>query len=38
LTPSKLRPFVIDAGHPARELCLEVVEVVEVAPVEEADP
>jgi len=32
-----LRSLVVDARHPARELRLEVVEVVEIAPVEEAD-
>jgi hypothetical protein len=32
-----LGPFVVDAGRPARELRLEVVEVVEVASIEEAD-
>lgn len=33
-----LRALVVDVGGPARELGLEVVEVVEVAAVEEADP
>lgn len=33
-----LRALVVDACHPARELRLEVLEVVEVAPVAEADP
>ena len=32
-----LGPLVVDVGRPARELGLEVVEVVEVASIEEAD-
>src|SRR5262245_59786094 len=33
-----LRALVIDAAHPPRELGLEVIEIVKVAAVEEADP
>jgi len=32
-----LGPLVVDPGRPARELGLEVVEVMEVASIEEAD-